>query len=129
MRPELLYAIADVINANGDTYRAVVPYAKHDYIVQEGSRLVRSSCYVLRVMLSGKPRNHVSRTVWNIYEKDMDKIIQKMSRRDKAFAERMKDCKPSPRDVEWIVRRATLKSLTLMISNSSIYLYVDSFRK
>ena len=129
MRPELLYAIADVINANGDTYRAIVPYTKHDYMVQEGCRLVRSSCYVLRVMLSGKPRNHVSRTVWNIYEKDMDKIIQKMSRRDKAFAERMKDFKPSPRDVEWIVRRATLKSLTLMISNSSIYLYVDSFRK
>ncbi len=37
MKPELLYSIADVINANGDTYRAVVPYAKHDYMVQEGS--------------------------------------------------------------------------------------------
>lgn len=32
MKPELLYSIADVINTNGDTYRAVVPYAKHDYI-------------------------------------------------------------------------------------------------
>lgn len=129
MRPELLYSIADVINSNGDTYRAVVPYAKHDYMVQEGSRLVRSSCYVLRVMLSGKPKNHVRRTVWNIYEGDMDKIIQKMSRRDKAFAERMNSCKPSPRDVEWIVRRATLKSLTLKISNSSFHLYLDSIRK
>ena len=129
MRPELLYSIADVINSNGDTYRAVVPYAKHEYMVQEGSRLVRSSCYVLRVMLSGKPKNHVRRTVWNIYEGDMDKIIQKMSRRDKAFAERMNSCKPSPRDVEWIVRRATLKSLTLKISNSSFHLYLDSIRK
>lgn len=129
MRPELLYSIADVINSNGDTYRAVVPYAKHEYMVQEGSRLVRSSCYVLRVMLSGKPKNHVRRTVWNIYEGDMDKIIQKMSRRDKAFAERMSSCKPSPRDVEWIVRRATLKSLTLKISNSSFHLYLDSIRK
>lgn len=128
MKPELLYSIADVINTNGDTYRAVVPYAKHDYMVQEGSRLVRSSCYVLRVMLSGKPKNHVRRAVWNIYEGDMDKIIQKISRRDKAFAERMNSCKPSPRDVEWIVRRATLKSLTLKISNSSYYLYVGSDR-
>ena len=37
-------------------------------MVQEGSRLVRSSCYVLRVMLSGKAKNHVRRTVWNVYE-------------------------------------------------------------
>ena len=109
MRPELLYSIADVINAHGDTYHAVVPFAKHDYMVQEGSRLVRSSCYVLRVMLSGKAKNHVRRTVWNVYEGDMDKIIQKIS-------------------VEWIIRRATLKSLTLKISNSSYHLYVGSDR-
>ena len=108
MRPELLYSIADVINAHGDTYHAVVPFAKHDYMVQEGSRLVRSSCYVLRVMLSGKARNHVRRTVWNVYEGDMDKIIQKISRRDKAFAERMKTCNPSPRDVEWIDRKSVV---------------------
>lgn len=124
-----MYKIADVINGSGNTYLAVVPSSKHDYMVQDGHRLVRSSCYVLRVMLSGKTKNHVSRSVWNIYEKDMDKIIQKISRRDKAFAERMTNCEPSPNDIEWIVRRATLKALKLKISNNSYYMYIDSINK
>ena len=114
MKPELLYKIADVINANSNIYHAVVPYSKFDYMIQEGSRLVKSSCYVLRIMLSGKVKCHVSRTVWNIFEIDMDKIIQKACRRDKAFAERIAQCEPTPLDVELLIRRASFKSLMLV---------------
>lgn len=54
MMAELLYKIADIINANSKVYRAVVPEARHDYMMHENGKLVKSSCLVLRIMLSGK---------------------------------------------------------------------------
>lgn len=122
---DILYKIADIINANSKEYRAVVPEAKHDYMIHEKGQLIKSSCLVLRIMLSGKVKYHVSRTVWNIYENDIDKIIKKICRRDGAFAERIAKCKPTLQDVELIIRRASFKSLKLRISNSAFYLYVE----
>ena len=119
MMAELLYKIADIINANSKVYRAVVPEARHDYMMHENGRLVKSSCLVLRIMLSGKVKYHISRTVWNIA-----KIIKKICRRDGAFAERIAKCEPTLHDVELIIRRASFKSLKLKISNSPFYLYV-----
>lgn len=124
MMAELLYKIADIINANSKVYRAVVPEARHDYMIHENGRLVKSSCLVLRIMLSGKAKYHVSRTVWNIYENDIANIIKKICRRDSAFAERMEKCEPALQDVELIIRRASFKSVKLKISKSSFYLYV-----
>lgn len=128
MKAELLCKFADIINTNGKVYRAVVPTARHDYMVQDGNRLVKSSCLVLRIMLAGKVKYHVSRTVWNIYEKDIDRIIQKICRRDTTFAERIAQCDPTPQDVDLIIRRASFKSLKLKISNSAFYLYVGDGR-
>lgn len=123
MRPELLYKMADIINANSTKYRALIPCSKHDYMIQEGNKLTKTCCYVLRIMISGKPKNHVSRSVWNIYEKDMDRIILKVSRRDKEFTERINSCEPTKQDVESIVRRASFGTLKLKISNTPYYLY------
>ena len=123
MKPELLYKIADIINANSSKYHAVIPCSKHDYMIQEGSRLTKTNCYVLRIMLSGKYKSHKNRSVWNIFENDMDKIIMKVSRRDKEFTERIKSCEPTPQDIESIVRRASFGTLKLKISKSSYYLY------
>lgn len=57
MMAELLYKIADIINANSKVYRAVVPEARHDYMMHENGKLVKSSCLVLRIMLSGKVKH------------------------------------------------------------------------
>lgn len=124
MNPNLLIKIADTINNNGSKFHAVIPCSKHDYMIQEGNQLQKSCCYVLRIMVSGKTKNHVKRSVWNIYEYDMDRIILKVSRRDKDFAERIKSCEPTPHDVENIVRRASFGSLRLKIVDSSFYLYM-----
>ena len=124
MMAKLLYKIADIINNNSQVYRAVVPETRHDYMVHEKGRLVKSSCLVLRIMLSGKVKYHVSRTVWNVYENDIDRIVKKICRRDSAFAERIANCEPTQQDVELIIRRASFRSLKLKISNSSFYLYV-----
>ena len=117
MNPNLLIKIADIINNNGSKYRAVIPCSKHDYMIQEGNKLLKSCCYVLRIMVSGKTKNHIKRSVWNIYEYDMDRIILKVSRRDKDFAERINSCELTPHDVENIVRRASFGSLRLKIAD------------
>ncbi len=124
MKPELLMKIADTINNNGTKFHAVIPYSRHDYMIHDGSKLKKSCCYVLRVMLSGKAKNHVKKAVWNIYENDMDRIITKISRRDKPFAQRMASCEPSAQDVENIIRRASFGTLKLRIADTNFYLYI-----
>lgn len=42
MNPNLLIKIADIINNNGSKYRAVIPCSKHDYMIQEGNKLLKS---------------------------------------------------------------------------------------
>ena len=125
MKAELLYRIADIINSNSSTHHAVVPCSRHDYMVQEGNRLVKASCLVLRIMLSGKVKNHVTRSFWNIYEKDIDKVIMKICRRDSSFAERISKLEPTAQDVDLLIRRASFNSLRLKIGNSAFYLYVE----
>ena len=125
MKAELLYKIADIINSNSSIHHAVVPCSRHDYMVQEGNKLVKSSCLVLRIMLSGKVKNHVTRSFWNIYEKDIDKVILKLCRRDKAFAERIAQCALTAHDVDLLVRRSSFNSLKLRIGNGAFYLYTD----
>ena len=45
MMAELLYKIADIINANSKVYRAVVPEARHDYMMYENGKLVKCSSH------------------------------------------------------------------------------------
>lgn len=124
MAHELLYKIADVINDNSDTYFASIPEMKKDYMVLKDGKLVKTSCLVLNIKTIGKVKNPISRSSWNIYENDIDRIIRKMSWRDADFAERMKTCVPSPFDVEMIVRRASFQSVKLKIAHSPYYFYV-----
>lgn len=125
MKAELLYRIADIINSNSSTHHAVVPCSRHDYMVQEGNKLVKSSCLVLRIMLSGKVKNHVTRSFWNIYEKDIDKVIMKICRRDSSFAERVAQRALTAQDVDLLIRRSSFNSLKLRIGNGAFYIYTD----
>lgn len=77
-------------------------------------------------MMTALPKNHISRSVWNIYENDIDKIIQKISRRDKDFAERIDRCEPTLFDIEIIVRRASYQALKLKLAKTSYDIYMES---
>jgi len=125
MTLKLLYRIADVINSSTQKYYAVVPDARREYMTQVDSKLVKSYCWVLNIKVMGKITNHVKRSDWNIFEKDMDRIILKMARRDKAFAERIRNCEPTPFDVQTIVRRASFQSLRLKLVTTSYDMYLS----
>ena len=124
MTVELLCKIADIINSNSQIYHAVVPPAKRDYMVHQGGSLVRYSCYVLHIVKAQKKKRRILRAVWNIYEKDIDKIIRKICRRDAPFAARIAQCEPTKQDVELLIRRASFNSLRLKISDSLLYQYI-----
>lgn len=126
MRPELLYKIADIINSNSTRYRAVIPRVRKQYMTQQGNTLVKSTCLVLNVMVTTRPKNHISRSIWNIYENDIDKIIKKIGRRDKDFAQRIDNCEPTLFDIEVIVRRASFQALKLKLVRTSYDIYLEN---
>ncbi len=126
MKTELLYKIADIINSNSTKYRAVIPRVKRQYMTQQGNSLVKSTCLVLNIMVTTRPKNHVSRSIWNIYEKDIDKIIKKIGRRDKEFAQRIDNCEPTLFDIEVIVRRASFQALKLKLVKTSYDIYLEN---
>ena len=126
MRTELLYKIADMINANSTKYRAVIPRVRRQYMTQQGDRLVKSTCMVLNIMITYLPKNHISRSMWNIYENDIDRIITKIARRDKAFAQRIDTCEPTLLDIEIIVRRASFQALKLKLVKTVYDIYLEN---
>ena len=126
MKTELLYKIADIINSNSTRYRAVRPRVRRQYMTQQGNSLVKSTCLVLNIMVTTRPKNHVSRSIWNIYEKDIDKIIKKIGRRDKEFAQRIDNCEPTLFDIEVIVRRASFQALKLKLVKTSYDIYLEN---
>ena len=126
MKTELLYKIEDIINSNSTKYRAVIPRVRRQYMTQQGNSLVKSTCLVLNIMVTTRPKNHVSRSIWNIYEKDIDKIIKKIGRRDKEFAQRIDNCEPTLFDIEVIVRRASFQALKLKLVKTSYDIYLEN---
>ena len=126
MKTELLYKIADIINSNSTKYRAVIPRVRRQYMTQQGNSLVKSTCLVLNIMVTTRPKNHVSRSIWNIYEKDIDKIIKKIGRRDKEFAQRIDNCEPTLFDIEVIVRRASFQALKLKLVKTAYDIYLEN---
>ena len=126
MRQELLYKIADIINSNSTKYRAVIPRVKRQYVTQQGNRLVKSTCYVLNIMLVNRPKNYIIRNKWNIYENDIDKIIKKMARRDKEFAQRIDNYEPTLFDIEMIIRRASFQALKLKLVVTPYDIYLEN---
>lgn len=126
MRGDLLYKIADLINSNSTKYRAVIPRVKRQYMKQQGDSLVKSTCLVLNIMVTYRPKNHVNRSMWNIYEHDIDRIIKKISRRDKEFAQRIDNCEPTLFDIEVIIRRASFQTIKLKLVRTSWDIYLEN---
>ncbi len=120
---DLLYKIADKINGNSNVYRAMVPQAKKQYVVLDGNGLTKTSCPVLNIIVNNKPRNHKSRSFWFLYKIDIDKVIRKISRKDKDFSSRIDKGEPSLFDIEIIVRRASYQALKLKLVKTSFDLY------
>ena len=95
-------------------------------MTQQGDKLVKSTCLVLNIMVTNRPKNHVNRSMWNIYENDIDRIIKKIARRDIDFAQRIDKCEPTLFDIEVIIRRASFQALKLKLVRTAYDIYLEN---
>ena len=63
MKAELLYKIADIINSNSTKYHAVIPRVRRQYMTQHGDKLVKSTCLLLDIRVTNRPKSHVNRSM------------------------------------------------------------------
>ena len=118
----ILLQMSGIINACSIRYEANVPNTPVSYAKQVNGKLVNIKCHALQVKARGKHKNHLHRSLWIIYELDIDRIIRRISRHNAEMAKRVKEIALTPQDVDIIIRRATFQSLRLQLIPQPFYI-------
>lgn len=118
----ILLQMSGIINAYSTKYEASVPNTPVSYVKLVNGRLITTKCRALKVIARGKHKNHIRRSFWMIYETDIDKIIQRVSRHNPDLAKRVSDIVLTPQDVDMLIRRASFQSLKLQLNPSPFYI-------
>lgn len=117
MQNNILENIAITINQHSRRYEARIPNELREYCEIINGRIIKVKNRVLRIEYICEKRKN---KVWYIFERDIEKVILKISRRDKNFSQRVEDGSLTVYDVECVIRRCTFKILNLKM------LYSDS---
>ncbi|MEO3612461.1 hypothetical protein ABG840_19885 [Phocaeicola vulgatus] len=115
MMDNILENIAIIINSNSKRYEARIPKNLREYCEIINGRIIKVSNRVLRIECIFEKRKN---KVWYIFERDIEKVICKIARRDKGFSKRVEGGSLSVYDVECIIRRCTFKILNLKMTYS-----------
>lgn len=118
----ILLQMSGIINACSTRYEANVPNIPVSYAKQVNGRLVKVKCHSIRVKARGKHKNHLHRSLWIIYELDIDRIVRRITRHNPEMAKRINEIALTPQDVDIIVRRATFQSLRLQLIPQPFYI-------
>ena len=102
----ILENIAIIINSNSKRYEARIPKNLREYCEIINGRIIKVSNRVLRIECIFEKRKN---KVWYIFERDIEKVICKIARRDKGFSKRVEEGSLSVYDVECIIRRCTFE--------------------
>ncbi len=112
MQNNILENIAITINQHSRRYEARIPNELREYCEIINGRIIKVKNRVLRIEYICEKRKN---KVWYIFERDIEKVILKISRRDKNFSQRVEDGSLTVYDVECVIR---LCNQTLHIQNS-----------
>lgn len=118
MKTSVLENIVNTINTNCKNFAAYLPLEPNEYWDIREGKLLKTESRTLRIQKRGNEKNQ---KFWNIFEKDMDKVIFKASQRNKDFADRVKNNTLSVYDVECIIRRSSFKILNLKMSYTPLF--------
>lgn len=113
MENDVLTGIARIINTYCKTHIAYIPLISYEYWDVKNGKLVKTKCRVLRIETRAKNKKTM---VWNIFEKDIEKVIFIDSQKDNNFVERVATDSLSLCDVERIIRKSSYKLLNLKMS-------------
>lgn len=117
MQNNILENIAITINQHSRRYEARIPNELREYCEIINGRIIKVKNRILRIEYICEKRKN---KVWYIFERDIEKVILKISRRDKNFSQRVEDGSLTVYDVECVIRRCTFNILNLKM------LYSDS---
>ena len=118
----ILLQMSGIINACSTRYEANVPNAQVSYAKQVNGRWVNVKCHSIRVKARGKHKNHLHRSLWIIYELDIDRIVRRITRHNPEMAKRINEIALTPQDVDIIIRRASFQSLRLQLIPQPFYI-------
>ena len=91
----ILLQMSGIINACSIRYEANVPNTPVSYAKQVNGKLVNIKCHALQVKARGKHKNHLHRSFWLIYERDIDRIIRRISRHNAEIRRMMRSMSSS----------------------------------
>lgn len=126
MTKDYLVCIAEVISANSKKYRATVPEEKQPYAIVSGKELGTVSCYTILMTLVDRPKNYTYRKGCYIYEKDIERVVKRLSQKDKEFEERYNNEKLTLFDIEIIIRQASNYMIKPCLTKTAIDIYTDN---
>ena len=118
----ILLQMSGIINACSIRYEANVPNTPVSYAKQVNGKLVNIKCHALQVKARGKHKNHLHRSLWIIYELDIDRIVRRITRHNPEMAKRINEIALTPQDVDIIIRRASFQSLRLQLIPQPFYI-------
>jgi len=118
----ILLKMSGLINQYSTVYEASVPRNPVTYAKLVNGKLVCTKCKALRIARRGKHKNHVRRSLWFVYEIDIDKVICQISRHNAGLIERVNSIDITAQDVDIIVRRASYQRLRLQLVPSAFFI-------
>lgn len=118
----ILLKMSGIINHCSAKYEASVPQTFVKYARLVNGKMTYTKCKALKIKRRGKHKNPICRSLWIIYEVDIDKVIRQISRHNAGLAERVNSLELTPQDVDIIVRRASYQKLRLQLVPSAFFI-------
>lgn len=120
----LLELIVKTINDNSNKYRATLSENTEPYVFVNGKKLETTACRVIIMSLldsygrCGKGNY--------IYEIDIQKVVRRLSQKDKSFSTRINNLELTLLDIEIIIRQASNQMIKPYLAKTALDIYLDN---
>ncbi len=116
MRQALLEAVAQAITIHSVWARVASLRHWQRYLTREDGQALETVCRCMTLEATRSRRHHRAGQRWQIPEPDLDKALSGMRAGDEGFRQRCSTLKPTPRDVDMLILRATNGAIDLQMA-------------
>ncbi len=117
MRTELLEAVAQLITIRSFWLRVSGIQHNQHYYVSIGGKVSQKVCRCMTLEVTHCRGHFVVGHQWQIPEPELDKAYSEIRASDADFGRRMRELRPSPKDVEMLISHATHGTIVLELSD------------
>ena len=112
----LLVKIADCINKYAVLVEATVPEQMEEYRTVEGTEIKVCMSKVLHIAVKRMYGKYANGQEWKIFQKDVEKAVASLGRKDKRLTERIHNEKLTAKDCERIIKKASYNLISLPLA-------------